>query len=333
MKKRLLKVFAVMIPIMLFFSFINMEHHSVKAATVYKTITIKKGVTLWELSRQYHTTVSRLKSINHLISDRIYAGAKLKVPAAQSNKTAKQYLAEVEKSRTLTKNEKMWIKKSRLIEYVLGMYKDKMKITGYEVQNSGLHSEDPPYVILKIREKSTGLTYMVTKEMIGKDDIVVDYYINNKVSYEARKLLEPSLKVFKKKPTEFFIRVQVDMKTMDQLTKKKLKWNYSSVRSHSNTHLYFLLPDTKESYGYTLTFLKELKASQSKVNISNINFYYYSGKKPTQGNVKVKAIRIPFSQLGNVTTMEKLKGSLEKDTLYEYIEMTRSLVKQKSLYK
>ncbi len=44
------------------------------------TITVKRGDTLWHLSRMHGTTVKHLKEINGLHSDRIIAGQQLQIP-------------------------------------------------------------------------------------------------------------------------------------------------------------------------------------------------------------------------------------------------------------
>ncbi|WP_033007499.1 LysM peptidoglycan-binding domain-containing protein, partial [Geobacillus sp. FW23] len=54
---------------------------SAEAAGSYTYYQVKKGDTS-KIAKQYHTTVASLKLLNHLKSDAIYAGERLKVPAA-----------------------------------------------------------------------------------------------------------------------------------------------------------------------------------------------------------------------------------------------------------
>ncbi|NCG68874.1 LysM peptidoglycan-binding domain-containing protein [Bacillus coagulans] len=51
------------------------------ASTEAATYTVKKGDSLWKISQQYHTTVSQIKSDNHLTGDIIYPNQKFKVPS------------------------------------------------------------------------------------------------------------------------------------------------------------------------------------------------------------------------------------------------------------
>ncbi|MBC2297785.1 LysM peptidoglycan-binding domain-containing protein, partial [Listeria welshimeri] len=44
-----------------------------------KTYTVKKGDSLWSISRQYKTTVDNIKSWNKLTSNTIYIGQKITI--------------------------------------------------------------------------------------------------------------------------------------------------------------------------------------------------------------------------------------------------------------
>ncbi len=46
----------------------------------YITYTIRKGDSLWKISRQYNLSISKIKAINNLKGNTIYPGQKLKIP-------------------------------------------------------------------------------------------------------------------------------------------------------------------------------------------------------------------------------------------------------------
>jgi murein DD-endopeptidase MepM/ murein hydrolase activator NlpD len=303
---------------------------NVNAASNYKMITIQKGDTLSELAKKYKTTVAKLKSLNKLKSDRIYAGKKLKVPVSYSYKTAKQYYAELEKDKSYTTNQKKMIKRSKLIDYIVSTYKGKMDITLYVTENADLEGENPAYVSVEMKEKSTNTRYFVAKDLVGdQTEYVYDNYMLNLISYEARKLVEPSIKsTFNKKKVEFLTKVSLRSEIHKKLTEKKLKWEYKNVKNDSNTQVFLLVPDTKEYHNLAIKYIQEQNKS-SKIKVDDYDLYFYSGKY----NAKIRYVRVNATQIGKFDTVSKLVSKLESSSLLEYKNDTRSLVKQTKIYK
>ncbi|MDZ5472836.1 LysM peptidoglycan-binding domain-containing protein [Bacillus sp. 31A1R] len=304
--------------------------HTVDAASNYKTITIKKGDTLYALAKKYNTTVSKLKSINKLKSDRIYAGKSLKVPAVSTYKTAKQYYAELEKNKDYTKKQKAAIKKSKLIDYVVSTYKGRMDITLYVTENLDQEGDNPPFVSLELKEKSTKSTYYVFKELDGDDsEFVHDNYMLDVISYEARKLVDPSIQsTFKKKNVKYLTKVNIKPEIHKKLTEKDLKWEYKSVKNNSSSQVFLMIPDTKEYHELALKYM-QAQNKNSKIKVFDYDLYFYSG--PT--NEKLRYVRVNKSQLGEIDTVNKLVSQLEEASPIQYKNDTRSLVKQNKLYK
>lgn len=304
--------------------------YTVAAASNYKTITIKKGDTLYALSKKYKTTVSKLKSLNKLKSSRIYAGKKLKVPSTQSYKTAKQYYAELEKNKSYTTVQKTVIKRSKLIDYVVSTYKGRMDITGYVTENADLKGEDAPVVTIELTERSTKSIYLVSKELVGDEsEYVHDNYMLNVVSYEARKLVEPSIQnTFKKKKVEYLTKVNVKPETHKNLTQKKLKWEYKNVKNDSSTQVFLMIPDTKEYHELAIKYMQTQNKS-SKIKVNDYDLYFYSGKY----NAKLRYVRVNVSQIREFDTVEKLVSEFESTSPLQYKNDTRSLVKQTKIYK
>lgn len=304
--------------------------YPVDAASNYKTIMIKKGDTLYALAIKYKTTVSKLKSLNKLKSSSIYAGEKLKVPSTQSYKTAKQYYAELEKNKSYTPDQKTMIKRSKLIDYVVSTYKEKMDITGYITENADLQDEDPAMVTIELTERSTKLIYTVAKELVGgEDEHVYDNYMLNVISYETRKMVEPSIQnIFKKKKVEYFTRVYIQSATHKKLTQKKLEWEYKNVKNDSSTVVFLMIPDTKEYHELAITYIQTQNKS-SKIKVNDYDLYFYSGKN----NAKLRNISVNEYQIGKFNTVEKLVSKLESASPMQYKDNTRSLVKQTKIYK
>ncbi|MFC3886453.1 LysM peptidoglycan-binding domain-containing protein [Bacillus songklensis] len=84
------------------------------------SIEVKPGDTLWSLSKTYKTTVAELKSVNHLTSDSIYTGQKLKIPTFKQTsvsslmemkspvKPAKSSVQETESTYTTQSGDTLW---------------------------------------------------------------------------------------------------------------------------------------------------------------------------------------------------------------------------------
>ncbi len=70
-----MKKFSFVLSFVLIF-LVAFANDSEAAASVH---TVKKGDTLYKISRQYHVSVSTIKSINHLKSDLIKPKQKLKL--------------------------------------------------------------------------------------------------------------------------------------------------------------------------------------------------------------------------------------------------------------
>jgi 3D (Asp-Asp-Asp) domain-containing protein len=65
---------------------------TVSANVEAATVTVKKGDTLWDLSRVHKTSVEKIKEWNHLSTDLIYPGEKLSI--SKSSSTKKHYIVK-----------------------------------------------------------------------------------------------------------------------------------------------------------------------------------------------------------------------------------------------
>ncbi len=81
-----MKKFSFVLSFVLIF-LVAFANDSEAAASVH---TVKKGDTLYKISRQHHVSVSTIKSINHLKSNLIYPKQKLKLKKAAAKKTVKK---------------------------------------------------------------------------------------------------------------------------------------------------------------------------------------------------------------------------------------------------
>jgi len=57
-----------------------MPTHRTVPHSHFRTVSVKSGDTLWRIARKHHTTVGTLKTVNHLKTDRIKVGQKLRIP-------------------------------------------------------------------------------------------------------------------------------------------------------------------------------------------------------------------------------------------------------------
>lgn len=62
----------------------NTSNQSTQSNKAYQ---VKKGDSLWTLARTHHTSISEIKKVNHLNSDLLLIGQKLKIPPSQKKTT------------------------------------------------------------------------------------------------------------------------------------------------------------------------------------------------------------------------------------------------------
>jgi LysM repeat protein len=121
------------------------------ASENYKVITIKKGDTLFSLAKKYKTTITTLKKMNNLKSDKIIIGKKLKVPTGATSgklslKLQKGFALEQEepgKSILLYQKDTTYFARIEVLDSKASMNLVKKEASEYLKATGKVHVMDP----------------------------------------------------------------------------------------------------------------------------------------------------------------------------------------------
>ncbi|MEH7743238.1 peptidoglycan endopeptidase LytE [Bacillus subtilis] len=94
-----------------------------------QSIKVKKGDTLWDLSRKYDTTISKIKSENHLRSDIIYVGQTLSINGkSTSSKSSSSSTYKVKSGDSLWKISKKYGMTINELKKLNGLKSDLLRV-------------------------------------------------------------------------------------------------------------------------------------------------------------------------------------------------------------
>lgn len=139
------------------------------------SVKVEKGDTLWGLSREYHTSVSTLKTMNHLKSDIIRVGQTLQVPDANTktstaNSSAAVTTYKVKKGDSLWKISKAYKTTVSNIKALNGLTSDTIRV-GQVLKVSGKAPEQAKVAASQTSVSNTEDNQKMisaAKAMIGK---------------------------------------------------------------------------------------------------------------------------------------------------------------------
>ncbi|MDR4434551.1 C40 family peptidase [Bacillus tequilensis] len=97
-----------------------------------QSIKVKKGDTLWDLSRKYHTTIGKIKSENHLRSDIIFVGQTLSIngksASSKSSSSSSSSTYKVKSGDSLSKIAKQYGTTVSELKKLNGLKSDLIRI-------------------------------------------------------------------------------------------------------------------------------------------------------------------------------------------------------------